>query len=406
MATRSRISPGLLIRQMAAALSDDRATSFRFMRYQATKETFNLRHPLGAKHGKGDAVQLIGLRITDMCNLRCHTCGQWGDQGYLCGQSLRELKQREVPIEVYKRLVDQVVEAGWSPIWYIWGGEPMLYGGLFELMHYITERGMPVSLVSNGTRIAENAEDILATCKILHVSLDGPTAEIHNAQRPGASASYDNFADVQSALETISRRKAEKGLAFPYLIPLSCLSQYNADVAVDLYRFANQYADAQIFYLTWWIDQVSAQAHSEDFERRFGFAPETHHGWVGDWKDFDHGVIFDKFEQMRALSNETQRCPPMMMPNLKNREQIQRYYTDHTATFGYDQCVSIYMTLEIDSNGDVGLCRDYHDYVIGNIKTDAIAEIWNGPAALKFRRSISEQGIMPACRRCCGLMGF
>jgi len=96
----------------------------------------------------------------------------------------------------------------------------------------------------------------------------------------------------------------------------------------------------------------------------------------------------------------------MMMPNLKNREQIQRYYTDHSATFGYDQCVSIYMTLEIDSNGDVGLCRDYHDYVIGNIKTDAIAEIWNGPAALKFRRSISEQGLMPACRRCCGLMGF
>ena len=43
------------------------------------------------------------------------------------------------------------------------------------------------------------------------------------------------------------------------------------------------------------------------------------------------------------------------------------YYKDHTETFGYNQCVSIYTTLEIDSNGDVSLCRNYHDYVISNV---------------------------------------
>ena len=35
---------------------------------------------------------------------------------------MKELKQREVPVEVYKNLVDQIVDEGWSPVWYIWGG--------------------------------------------------------------------------------------------------------------------------------------------------------------------------------------------------------------------------------------------------------------------------------------------
>ena len=406
MSTRSRISPRFFVNKLSTALSNDWATSYALMKYQFAKESFNWRHPFGAKHGQGDSVQLVSLRITDMCNLRCHSCGQWGDNGYLLGQSLKELKQREVPVEYYKQLVDQIVDAGWSPVWYIWGGEPMLYPGLIELLHYIKDNGMPISLVSNATNIARRADDILETCQILYLSVDGPDEEIHNTQRPGVTENYDNFKDVKAALETISARKKEHNLAFPYIVPLSCVTMYNIDVVVDLYKFTSQFADAQIFYLTWWIDSQSAQAHTEDFERRFGFKPQTHYGWIGTWKDFDHSIILDKFEEMEQICKTQQRCPPMMMPKLNTAEDINRYYNDHTATFGYNQCVSIYMTLEIDSNGDVSLCRDYHDYIIGNIKTDAITDIWNNEAARKFRSSISTDGPMPVCRRCCGLMGF
>jgi len=265
---------------------------------------------------------------------------------------------------------------------------------------------MPISLVTNATNVARRADDILDTCKILYVSVDGPNADIHNTQRPGVTENYDNFKDVKAALETISEEKKRRNQKFPYVVPLSCITQYNIDEVVDLYGFTSQYADTQIFYLTWWIDSQSAQEHSTDFERRFGFKPQTHFGWIGTWKDFDHGVILDKFEEMENISRTQGRCPPMMMPKLNTRDDINRYYTDHGDSFGYNQCVSIFMTLEIDSNGDVSLCRDYHDYIIGNIKTDAVTDIWNNEAAVKFRHSISTEGIMPVCRRCCGLMGY
>ena len=406
MTTRSRIPSRFFARQLVSALAEDRTTACKFAKFQLAKETFNLRHPFGAKHGKGDSVELVSLRITDLCNLRCHTCGQWGDEGYLRGESLKELKTQEVSLEAYKKLVDEIVAAGWKPVWYIWGGEPMLYSGLIELMHYIKDRGMAISLVSNGTNIAKFAGDILDTCKIIYLSVDGPNEEIHNAQRPGASESYNNFKDVKDALETLRAEKDRRKLVFPYIIPLSCVSRYNTDVLVDLYKFTRQYADAQIFYLTWWIDSQSAQDHAGDFERRFGFKPQTHEGWIGTWKDFDHDAVYDRFEEMMSIFNTDRRCPPIMIPDLPTKEDINRYYTDHSATFGYDQCVSIYMTMEINSNGDVSLCRDYHDYVIGNIKNTSIVDIWKGKSAQAFRSSISKDGLMPACRRCCGLMGF
>ncbi|MFH1679433.1 MAG: radical SAM protein [Candidatus Eisenbacteria bacterium] len=406
MPVRSRIPPRGFMKTLAAALGEDGCTTRTFLRYQAAKELFSLRHPLGARHGKGDGVQLVSLRITDRCNLRCHSCGQWGDNGYLLDTPPGELRRREVPLEVYRRFVDDIAAAGWSPIWYVWGGEPMLYPGILDLLRYIHERRMPISLVTNGTRVAAHAEEIVKTCRVFYISLDGPNAEIHNRQRPGAGASADNFRDVHAALEAVREEKKRQGRVYPLVVPLSCITSYNIESLVDLYRLAARYSDAHILYLTWWIDPDSAEEHSREFERRFGFRPRTHLGWIGSWKDFDHRLVAEKLERMRALSRASGRCPPIPMPDLNTRKEIERYYSNHADDFGYDQCVSIFMTMEVDSNGNVSLCRDYHDYVIGNIAGDDVQAMWNNERARRFRRSISTEGILPACRRCCGLMGF
>ncbi len=418
MQVRSRVPSDFIVRELGKMMFRDWSTFSTLAGIQLAKESFNLRHPFGAKHGKGDEVRLVSLRITDMCNLRCHTCGQWGDNGYLLDTSPRELKQNEVPVEVYKRLVDQIVDAGWSPVWYIWGGEPMLYPGIIDLLYYISERNMPITMVSNGTHIVEHAEEIVDTCKNLHLSVDGHNAEIHNQQRPGVSAKMDNFRMVEAALSAIRQEKTRRNSLYPYLSPISVVARYNINHLVDIYNFVSQYADVHILYLSWWIDQLSAQQHSEDFKRRFGFEPRTHLGWMGEWKDFDHYLIFEKLEEMNALfrqriggngngnGNGHRACIPFLYPGLQSREEIERYYVDHREVFGYSQCISIYMTMEIDSNGDVSLCRDYHDYVIGNIQQHSLNEIWYGQAAQKFRSSLSTEGLMPVCRRCCGLMGY
>ena len=218
---RSRVPGEFILKELAKIMWNDWPTFSTAAGLQLAKETFNLRRLGRGADGQPDKLRQVSLRITDMCNLRCHTCGQWGDNGYLLGQSLKELKQREVPVEMYKRFVDDILQQGWSPLWYIWGGEPMMYPDLLDLLKYISQREMPITMVTNGTHVAEHADEIIDTCKILWLSIDGPNAEIHNEQRPGVSSRTDNFKAVKAALETISEEKKRRKSIFPYV----CLSR-------------------------------------------------------------------------------------------------------------------------------------------------------------------------------------
>jgi radical SAM protein with 4Fe4S-binding SPASM domain len=96
----------------------------------------------------------------------------------------------------------------------------------------------------------------------------------------------------------------------------------------------------------------------------------------------------------------------IIMPPLTEVTELEIYYTDHDCRFGFDRCVSIFSAVEINSNGDMSPCRDYHDFVVGNVKENTITELWNSEPYRKFRKSISEKGLMPVCTRCCGLMGY
>ena len=57
-------------------------------------------------------------------------------------------------------------------------------------------------------------------------------------------------------------------------------------------------------------------------------------------------------------------------------------------------------------NGDVVTCRDYSDYVTGNIEENSITEIWNNEKYQNFRNVLKDEKLLPICSRCCGLMGF
>ncbi|HXV99259.1 MAG TPA: radical SAM protein, partial [Anaerolineae bacterium] len=226
---RSRIPGEYIFKELAKIMLSDWGTFSSGAGLQLAKETFNWRRPDRGRSGQPDKLRQVSLRITDMCNLRCHTCGQWGDNGYLLGQSLKELKQREVPVEMYKQFVDDILKQGWAPLWYIWGGEPMMYPDLLDLLHYISDRKMPITMVTNGTHVADRVDDIMETCKILWLSIDGPNAEIHNEQRPGVSSKTDNFKAVRAALETISEEKKRRNSVFPFVVPISVIARYNID---------------------------------------------------------------------------------------------------------------------------------------------------------------------------------
>jgi radical SAM protein with 4Fe4S-binding SPASM domain len=377
----------------------------RLIALEAEKWLFNLVHPR-AREGWGRGLRQVSIRITDLCNLRCHTCGQWGDQGFLRGADLAALKAREVSPDRYRHLFQDLVRHGHRPLVYLWGGEPMLYDGVLEVIEAASALKLPVSIATNGTRVAAQAARLAAApLFLLQVSIDGPTAAVHNRLRPGVGGG-DNFQAILHSLEAVRQAREESGSGLPLIASLTVISQENVGLLVELYENFTGLVDLFVFYLSWWIDEPAAQAHDRDFAARFGFAPRLHRGWLGDWRPRDYEVLSRELRTLLVRSRVPHRPPVILIPQLTATEDLRRYYTEHGCRFGFEQCVSIFQVTEVDSNGNVSPCRDYHDYVVGNVKEATLTELWNAPAYRRFRRSLATRGLMPVCSRCCGLMGY
>ena len=150
----------------------------------------------------------------------------------------------------------------------------------------------------------------------------------------------------------------------------------------------------------------AARPTRRDFDAASGFNPSAPGaGWVAGGRTTTESL--DRQIQLLKEKSRPGTAPAVtLIPDISGEDDLERYYTDHSTYFDFNQCISIFQAVEVNSNGDLSPCRDYHDYVVGNIKDATITELWNSPAYQKFRQSLATEGLMPVCSRCCGLMGY
>jgi len=404
MSKRSSVALGTILKQ-SVKVARHPWIAGRLAALEKEKFLFSYLNPQ-AETGHARSIRQLSIRITDMCNLRCHTCGQWGDQGFLHGQDLKDLKRQEISPERYLYLLEDLARNGHRPSVYLWGGEPTMYKGWLEIIERATELRMPTSIATNATRLVAAADRLAAAPMfLLQISIDGHCAETHNAARPSAGGG-DNHKVIQESLSAIKEAKKARKTSLPLVAALTTISSANVHHLVDIYEAYKDRVDLFVYYLSWWIDEKSATAHDEDFSRRFGFKPKLHWGWVGDWTIKDYETLNKQLAEVQRRSKGFKNPPVNIIPNVAGVPDLREYYTNHDATFGYNQCISIYQAVELDSNGDMSPCRDYHDYIVGNVRDHTITELWNSEAYRRFRGSLHTEGLMPSCTRCCGLMGY
>lgn len=359
------------------------------------------------EEGVAGRIAMASLQLTALCNLRCHTCGQWGDRGYLREADLAALKRAQVPTARYLALLRDLKDNGHVPLVHLWGGEPMLHPGTLDIIDESARLGMPPAMNTNGLRVAESAERLVAAPMFnLILSVDGSRAETHNAARPGAGKGHDNFATVVSALETVRAARERTGRALPLLMTNTVISRENFTDVLAIYERFRPLVDLMAFNLSYWIDAASAEAHAQEHATRFGRRATTPFGWVGEWHQFDVGELSRQLREVLRRSGGPGGIPVSISPALTSEEDLRRYYTDHSARFGHERCRSIFQIPEVDPVGDVYPCRDYHDYAVGNVQEHTLSELWNSERFVAFRRGIVQDGLLPACNRCCGLMGY
>jgi radical SAM protein with 4Fe4S-binding SPASM domain len=351
-------------------------------------------------------VGQISLRVNEVCNLRCKSCGQWGENGHLTAKLARGEKLQQLDFDVVKRVVFETRRD--KPYYYIWGGEPTMWKPLLPLFEEMAKYKLLGSIVTNAQALDPIIEPLIATgsLSVLFLSLDGWDAASQNVMRSPASGKLsENFEKTMAIIDKVDEIKKRKKLKFPLIIPISVISNSNYGHLVDIHKRVVDKTQLHPFYFGWFITEERAALHEKVFTERFGFAPKNHNGYLKScFNDVDPKVTALQIAEIKRIS-KGRPSVPQFLPDITSENDIRRYYSDHSWHCGYPKCESIYFIAEISPDGRVTPCRDYQDYTAGNINDTTFYDIWHGEKFLKFRREM-EKGLMPVCTRCCGLQGF
>jgi radical SAM protein with 4Fe4S-binding SPASM domain len=337
----------------------------------------------------------VGLKLTNRCNMRCLMCAQWGESGYHLSKENQIPIQEEIPFSVYQKLFNDLKE--FNPKYYIWGGEPFLYKDIFNILNDLKELKMTSSLVTNGFNLENDAEQIVCSgLNILFLSLDGPE-ELHDSIRNCKGS----FSRIKRGIDAINTAKKKHKKNNPVVCLIFTVNNSNMEQIYNTFRLIDTMdVDFTLGYYSWFTNHEIGNDHQKIMKEKFDCTANSWRGYVYTGNKIDGTKVK---EQMGMLNNASFRIPYNFFPNLKSNEIVE-YYNNPSNTFKYKRCLYPWDTIEIQPNGDVVTCRDFPDYVTGNISNNGILDIINNEKSRSFRNEL-KKGLFPICSRCCGLMG-
>jgi Fe-coproporphyrin III synthase len=172
-------------------------------------------------------LRLLVLAVADRCDQRCRHCQIW--QG-----------SASVPLTLEERLrvVDDALACGATEA-LLTGGEPLLSADLWPLAERLGAGGARLMLATNGMLLERYAADVARLFGEVYVSLDGPSAAVHDAQR-GVPA-WDRVAAGVRALSGLPAR--------PRVVARSVLHAGTIDALAETIAAARSLGVDQVSFL-------------------------------------------------------------------------------------------------------------------------------------------------------------
>lgn len=114
------------------------------------------------------------FHLTQRCQLECVHC--------YTSSGPHLPSEGELPIETWLRLVNEFADNGGQKLLFT-GGEALVYSGCLDIMRLAKQRGLEVTLFSNGLLIPRYIDDLKEVADIVQISVDGPDEHSHDQVR-------------------------------------------------------------------------------------------------------------------------------------------------------------------------------------------------------------------------------
>jgi len=362
----------------------------------------------------------VQLRVTNLCNLRCKMCGQWGDTGIFRLHSgsngatdgtrerdrIRELigAKRQLALAEYAGLLDELAPS--RPIISLFGGEPLLYPDIVPLIAEVKRRGLTCTIITNGGRLELLARELVESgIDSIAVSFDGP-ADVHNRIR-GQS---DSFEKAVAGVRAVADWRRRLGRVLPMQLAILPVTELNLDViAQGLAALRELPLDTINVGLRWFVPENVGAEYERVMREDLGVEATSWRGFEFDGASIaatkgqqlgELVKLLKGLKRRRFLDSTLGRPWTSFVPDVP-AERVPEYFSDFGQTFGHRMCPVAWYFAQVEPDGEVAFCGDFPDYFIGNVRRQSFREIWTGEKANRFRAKLAREPL-PICARCCG----
>ena len=335
------------------------------------------------------------IQLLERCNLRCNMCYEWGESGAY--RALPNLAELDLMV-----LLDRLAEClPTKPYVEFFGGEPLLYKGIWKLLAVLREAGCEVAFPTNGTTLPRHADRLVSPSPTrVWVSLDGPQA-VNDAQR--GTGVYDR---AMRGIDAIDRCKRETGHPYPELGVAFVVTPDNHHTieefffGLDISRLGSVSIELQSY-----VTAAQHRHYARVAHEKFGVpATPSAAAYVRDPAMFVKVDVDAVVRQMCQVRDECQErgIRFFSQPRTLDRDTVAAYLSADWVAMGdhHARCAVPWMYAEISARGDVTTCHSFYDITIGNIYERSLLEIWHGERASQVRSHLREE-LFSICTACC-----
>ncbi len=130
----------------------------------------------------------IRIKPTNYCNHKCYYCS-YADSALGLRDSVN--KQDQIPWEKMQEIISDMGDMGVKAVTFSGGGEPLVYPYIVQAMRGMLDKGIDLSIITNGQLLKDEKAEILTHAKWVRVSFDSANAETYSRTRNIPKTAFD-----------------------------------------------------------------------------------------------------------------------------------------------------------------------------------------------------------------------
>ncbi len=295
--------------------------------------------------------------LTQLCSQNCIQCYAHTN------------KDTEFSTEEAIQAVDKIAESGAGLLTFC-GGEPLEREDFFEIAIHANNKGLKLSLISNGLKVRENIDRIKkAGISRIQISLDGSNGDLHDSIRRRKGSFQKTIDSIKTSVDAGIRTS----------VCTTILKQNFKDIP-------------SIFELS---NNIGAHEY-----RLMRLMPAGKGG--KDYADLSIGKM-EYFNLLKTLLENNLTTSSVKVIDVEEPisfvKELEKQNVKNTEKIYYRSCLQGEAVCALSPRGEILPCPigNFREFESGNILKSSINEIWKDTIAFNYFRDINK---IDACNQC------